>query len=73
PMTFINSYDYDRLDELDELEISDMIDALDKGIVTVINKTKNTSFLIRVELSEKEIEIIKFGGKLNYYKSFIKY
>lgn len=71
PMTFIDEEDYNVLDTLDELEINDIVNVLDKDIIKVINKTKNSSFLVRIELSKNEIEILKCGGKLNYYRNNI--
>ena len=43
--------------------------ALETGIVKVKNLTKGTEFEAVVELTEKEIEVIRAGGRLNYVKA----
>lgn len=68
PMEFINEEDYEKLDLLDELEIPQVLNDLDKGEITVNNLSKNYKFNMRVDLSDKEIEVVKNGGKLNYVK-----
>ncbi|MGL5694196.1 MAG: aconitate hydratase [Peptostreptococcaceae bacterium] len=70
-MKFVNEDDYSSIDLLDELEINNIIDKLEDDIILVTNITKNNSFLVKIELSLTEIEIIKAGGKLNCYKNKI--
>lgn len=68
PMTFINEKDYDEVDLLDELELRNLNENLYKGVLEITNITKCNTFKVKIELSRKEIEIIKAGGKLNYTK-----
>ena len=68
PMVFENLNDYDGIDLLDELEIENIKDRLNEGVLEVKNLTKGTSFTVKTELSEKEIAVVKAGGKLNYTK-----
>ncbi|MGL5576161.1 MAG: aconitate hydratase [Sarcina sp.] len=68
PMVFENLNDYDGIDLLDELEIENIKDRLEEGVLEVKNLTKGISFTVKTELSEKEIVVVKAGGKLNYTK-----
>ncbi|WP_238883658.1 aconitate hydratase [Clostridium sp. YIM B02551] len=68
PMTFVNEEDYDKINHFDELVISDIKEALNSGVLEVVNKTGNYTFKVNVELTEKEIEVINAGGRLNYVK-----
>ncbi|MGL4762728.1 MAG: aconitate hydratase [Sarcina sp.] len=68
PMVFENLNDYDSIDLFDELEIENIKDRLNEGVLEVKNLTKGTSFTVKTELSEKEIAVVKAGGKLNYTK-----
>lgn len=69
PMEFCDEKDYENLSPLDSLEIPNILDNLANGILEVKNTTKGTSFKVKVELSEKEVDVLKAGGKLNYTKN----
>ena len=69
PMEFINEADYDSIDLLDELKMEGIQDALVTGSVKVKNLTKGTEYEVKVDLTEKEIAVIKAGGRLNYVKA----
>ncbi|MBD7910941.1 MULTISPECIES: aconitate hydratase [Clostridium] len=69
PIDFKDEGDYDNIDLLDELVIEGIQDALSTGIVKIKNLTKNVEFEAVVDLTEKEIEVIKAGGRLNYVKN----
>ena len=68
PLEFENGADYDSIDLLDELKIEGIQNALENGKVIVKNLTKGTQFEANADLAEKEIEVIKAGGRLNYVK-----
>ncbi|MGL5634242.1 MAG: aconitate hydratase [Sarcina sp.] len=68
PMVFENIEDYDNIDLLDELKIENIKVRLHDGILEVKNITKGNSFKVKTDLSDKEIAVIKAGGKLNYTK-----
>lgn len=68
PMEFVDASDYDKIDLMDELKIDNIKDKLSDGILTVENVTKGYSFDVKVEVSEKDVEVLKAGGKLNYTK-----
>ncbi|EHI97046.1 aconitate hydratase [Clostridium sp. DL-VIII] len=69
PMEFKNEEDYDGINLIDDLKIENIQTALDSGIVIVKNLTKGIEFEAKVDLTEKEIAVIKAGGRLNYVKA----
>ncbi|NSB11905.1 aconitate hydratase [Clostridium beijerinckii] len=71
PMEFKNEADYDKIELTDDLKMEDIQAALESGIVKVKNLTKGTEFDATVDLTEKEIAVIKEGGRLNYVKANI--
>ncbi|MBU3105746.1 aconitate hydratase [Clostridium gasigenes] len=69
PLEFENETNYDAIDNLDKLVMENIQSALDNGIIKVKNVTKETEFNALVQLTEKEIAVIRAGGRLNYVKS----
>ena len=69
PLEFKNEADYNEVDALDELVIDNIKEALTKGSVKVKNISKNSEFEVLIDLTEKEIQVIKAGGRLNYVKN----
>ena len=67
-MEFEAEVDYDKVGLLDELVITDIQSALINGKAIIKNVTKETFFNVYINLTEKEIEVIKAGGRLNYVK-----
>ena len=66
PLAFADEKDYDTLGEGDELEIAGLRTAVAVGeSLTVANKTKRTSFAVRLSLSPRQKEMILAGGALN--------
>lgn len=68
PLEFENAADYDKIDLLDELKIEGVQNALVTGKVIVKNLTKGLEFEAAADLTEKEIAVIKAGGRLNFVK-----
>lgn len=68
-LEFKNEADYNEVDPLDELVIDNIKEALTKGSVKVKNISKNSEFEVLIDLTEKEIQVIKAGGRLNYVKN----
>lgn len=68
PMEFEAEVDYDKVELLDELLISDIKRALIDGKARIKNVTNGTSFNVYINLTGKEIDVIKAGGRLNYVK-----
>lgn len=70
PMTFADEADYDRIDQMDELSMKDVTAQIKAGdTVTVTNVTKGFDFTVKVELSERQKEMLIAGGLLNYTKN----
>lgn len=69
PMEFKNEADYDKIDLVDDLKMENIQAALETGVVKIKNVTKGTEFEATVDLAEKEIAVIKEGGRLNYVKA----
>jgi aconitate hydratase len=69
PIEFKNEADYDSIDLVDDLKMENIQTALESGMVKVKNLTKGTEFEVSVELTEKEIAVIRAGGRLNYVKA----
>ncbi|MGB4984350.1 MAG: aconitate hydratase, partial [Erysipelotrichaceae bacterium] len=69
PLTFINTTDYDNIDEMDELLFNDLLQIQENKPTSVFNKTKNTNYQVNHNLTNDDIAIIKAGGLLNYIKN----
>ncbi|NHJ40043.1 MAG: aconitate hydratase [Asgard group archaeon] len=74
PLEFSDPDDYDKIEQLNDLVIKGL-DNLEEGIneITVENKTKDFSFKTRINLSDKEIEMLKIGGALPLVKSKVNH
>ena len=68
PLRFKDAADYDAIDLGDELAVSDLPNAIEKAEVTIKNVTKGTAFTALCELSERQRDILRIGGLLNYTK-----
>ena len=68
PIEFELEENYNNIDLLDKLEINNIEDALKSGKVEIKNITKNSTFVGLLNLTEKEIAVLKAGGRLNYVK-----
>ena len=66
PMVFASTDDYDMIDQGDELAIEGTWEGVDKGRLTVQNKTKGTTIEVTLELTDRQGEILKAGGLLPY-------
>ncbi len=69
PMTFANEADYDRIDQMDELKMVNLKDAiLNSDKLTVTNVSKGFDFEVKLDLSQRQREMLICGGLLNYTK-----
>ena len=68
PLVFVNSEDYNTVDEFDELVIDNTIKGVEEGKVIVLNKTKNIEYVMNIQLSERQQEMILKGGLINTIK-----
>lgn len=69
PVEFKNESDYNELNLLDDLVINNIHEALDTKKMVLINKSSNKEVELIVDLTDKEIEVIKAGGRLNYVRN----
>lgn len=65
PLTFVNEADFEDLDLMDEIVINNVLDQLDKDIIIVENKTKNKMYETALLMSDRSVELLKAGGRLN--------
>lgn len=72
PLVFANEDDYDAVDQMDELSIPEIRDLVGKNEITVYNKTKNTSFKVICNISERQRDIILAGGLLDYTRESVR-
>lgn len=69
PMTFVNEDDYNSIDMYDELIIENAVSKIKSNNEFIIkNNNKNSNIAVKVDLSERQVEIILAGGLLNYTK-----
>ena len=57
PMLFEDGADYDRLEQTDELHIDNLREQIAAHRVQITDKTKGFSFWVKLELTDKEIEV----------------
>ena len=69
PLTLENPDDYDTLAQGDELVLSDVFEALEKGRMTLTDKTNGKVCNLICEFSERQIGILRAGGLLPYTKT----
>lgn len=69
PLEFEKNDDYLLVDEMDDIEVIDVFEGISKGRLEIINKTKDNKFYVKCNFSDKEIEILMKGGKLNSIKN----
>ena len=68
PMLFEDGADYDLLEQTDELHIDNLREQIAARRVQITDKTKGFSFWAKLELTDKEIEVVLNGGQLRTLK-----
>ena len=69
PLTFANEADYDRIDLGDTLVLENIRDSIQNGTPVILeNKTKNESYPLCSEFSDRQRAMLLAGGLLNYTK-----
>jgi aconitate hydratase len=75
PLTFKSESDYAAINQLDQFEIKGVHAALKKIMETnqpeelcVLNKTRNVTFSVLLDVTSRDAEIILAGGRLNFVK-----
>ncbi|MGN0492456.1 MAG: aconitate hydratase, partial [Acutalibacteraceae bacterium] len=69
PLTFKNPDDYDKLNQGDKLTLTDVFAGMDKGEITLTDKTTGESFALSCSFTERQKAILKAGGLLEYTKN----
>lgn len=71
-LTLGSKSDYEVFSEGDRLQFFDLMSCTgDNEFLELRNLTKNKTIWLRSELSDTEVEIIKFGGRVNYIKGVL--
>jgi aconitate hydratase len=69
PFEFVNSGDYDSIDAHDIIRLENMRDNFKEGKPHyAINETRNVTYELKHNLSERQINVILAGGVINYLK-----
>lgn len=68
PLEFENEENYNNISQLDKLEIHNIQSSLENGEVIINNLTRREHYIVKVNLTDKEVEVVKAGGRLNYVK-----
>ena len=66
PLTFADPADYDKLDQGDDLAVTGIAAGLDSGDITLYDKTKDISCTLKCSFTERQKDMLKAGGLLNY-------
>jgi len=68
PLTFKYSNEYITIDAFDELEIRDILSHINSNEIIVLNKTKNLKYTMNLDITERQVNMLKNGGLLNMIK-----
>ena len=68
PLTFEDPGDYDSVLQSHTLRLEDLKNGMEKGKITVVDETTNTTFIACCQLSSRQQKILLAGGLLNYTK-----
>ncbi|HUF89922.1 MAG TPA: aconitate hydratase [Gemmatimonadota bacterium] len=70
PLTFADPADYDAIEQGDRLVIPGIRGAIQDGVeLTVESRDRGRSFLVRHELSERQIDLILTGSLISFFRS----
>ncbi|MDO4288410.1 MAG: aconitate hydratase [Eubacterium sp.] len=69
PMTFENPEDYDKITLGDDLVIEDAKAQLEKGKILLKNTTKNETYTLDIDVSERQKKMLLAGGLINLMRS----
>ncbi|MBQ2932763.1 MAG: aconitate hydratase [Clostridia bacterium] len=73
PMTFVNESDYDKIEQSDELKFTNLkTSILTENEIVVSNITKGFDFKVKLDLSDRQRQMLKAGGLLNYTREISK-
>ena len=69
PLELADAADYDGIEAGDVLEAVDVHDGIERGRLTLRNKTRGTSFEAVIDLTPREKALLRAGGILPYTKA----
>lgn len=69
PLVFKNKEDYDKIEQGDYLVIQAVTTQVDQREITVKLLNKNMEFVVLLEASDYDKQVLKAGGAVNYLKS----
>lgn len=72
PLTFRNADDYDKLEQDDMLRLEGVFDGFTSGNITLIDETKGITVPLCCDLTERQADMLKAGGLLNYTREMAK-
>ena len=72
PLTFKNESDYGKLNQGDALKLNGVLSAIDSGEMTLTDETNGEKIILCCVFSDRQKEIIKAGGLLEYTKRGIE-
>ncbi|MBQ8606421.1 MAG: aconitate hydratase [Clostridia bacterium] len=68
PLTFKNAEDYDKLSQGDKLSIDGIFDGMDGGEMMLVNESTGDKIPLVCSFTQRQKDILKAGGLLNYTK-----
>jgi aconitate hydratase len=73
PLTFVDPKDYDDIGQGDVLRIAGLHDAIERrGELDVENRTRETTHRARLDLSDRQAEVLLQGGLIKWMKNRLK-
>ncbi|MCF6463237.1 aconitate hydratase [Clostridium sp. Cult1] len=69
PLVFMEEKDYDSINMLDDLVIENLLTQIEEDEIVIKNKTKGQQFLMVLDVTERQRQILKAGGLLNFIKN----
>ena len=68
PLTFKNPDDYDKINQGDKLTMENIFAGMDSGEITLLDETTGEKFALVCSFTERQKDILKAGGLLQYTK-----
>lgn len=69
PLKFADTSDYEKIGENESIIISNLLDINESNKIIIAKLSNGDKIKLEHDLTRNEIEIIKSGGKLNYYSN----
>ncbi|NLV81663.1 MAG: aconitate hydratase, partial [Synergistaceae bacterium] len=68
PLLFDNKFDYSDIELLNDLKIEKILEQIENDKIIVKNITKGIVYNCNIDITERQREILKTGGLLNFIK-----